>query len=225
MAPGQLPTDQVQGAPAPYCENISFSASRAIWLIVATASTGNWPIALSPESMTASVPSSTALNTSLASARVGRLDDSMLLSIWVAVITGTRARWQASMICFWTAGTFETSISTPRSPRATITASASAMMASRLATAWGFSIFATIRARLCLRSSSARSRVMSATWRTNDSPTYSTAVLGRPVQVLEVLLRQGLDAERRAGDVDPLVGPDPAGQRDLHLGPARAVAR
>ena len=29
----------------------------------------------------------------------------MLLSIWVAVITGTRAWWQASMICFWTAGT------------------------------------------------------------------------------------------------------------------------
>ena len=44
--------------------------------------------ALSPESITASVPSSTALKTSLASARVGRLECSMLLSIWVAVITG-----------------------------------------------------------------------------------------------------------------------------------------
>ena len=40
------------------------------------------------------MPSSTALKTSLASARVGRLDVSMLLSIWVAVITGMRARWQ-----------------------------------------------------------------------------------------------------------------------------------
>src|SRR4051794_27128470 len=26
LAPGQLSTDQVQGAPEPYCENISFSA-------------------------------------------------------------------------------------------------------------------------------------------------------------------------------------------------------
>ena len=48
-------------------------------------------MAVSPESITASVPSSTALKTSLASARVGRLVDSMLLSICVAVITGTRA--------------------------------------------------------------------------------------------------------------------------------------
>ncbi len=63
----------------------------AIRLIMATASAGYWPIAVSPESITASVPSSTALKTSLASARVGRLVVSMLLSIWVAVITGTRA--------------------------------------------------------------------------------------------------------------------------------------
>ena len=80
----------------------------------------------------------------------------MLLSIWVAVITGTRARWQASMIRFCTAGTRVTSSSTPRSPRATITASASATIASRLASACGFSILATIRARLPRRSSSLR---------------------------------------------------------------------
>ena len=84
---------------------MSVSASAAIRLIVATASTGYWPMAVSPESITASVPSSTALKTSLASARVGRLEVSMLLSICVAVITGTRAWWQAAMICFWIAGT------------------------------------------------------------------------------------------------------------------------
>ena len=165
-------------------------------------------MAVSPESITASVPSSTALKTSLASARVGRLDDSMLLSIWVAVITGTRARWQAAMICFWTAGTFATSISTPRSPRATITASASAMIASRLATACGFSILATIRARHPRASSSARSRVTSAGLADEREPDVLDAVRGRPVQVVEVLLGQGLDAERRAGDVDPLVRAD-----------------
>ena len=89
---GQFATDQVQGAPDLNSENNNLSASSAIWLIMATASTGYSPMAVSPESITASVPSSTALKTSLASARVGRLLDSMLLSIWVAVITGTRAR-------------------------------------------------------------------------------------------------------------------------------------
>ena len=85
----------------------------------------------------------------------------MLLSICVAVITGIRARWQAAITCFWIAGTRATSISTPRSPRATITASDCATIASRFSTACGFSILATIRARLPRRSSSSRSRMMS----------------------------------------------------------------
>ena len=40
--------------------------------IVRTVSAGSWPMAVSPESMSASVPSNTALATSEASARVGR---------------------------------------------------------------------------------------------------------------------------------------------------------
>ena len=48
------------------------SASMTIRLIIATASRGYLPLAVSPESMTASVPSKTAFATSLASARVGR---------------------------------------------------------------------------------------------------------------------------------------------------------
>ena len=131
-------------------------------------------MAVSPESITASVPSSTALKTSLASARVGRLELSMLLSICVAVITGTRARWQAAITCFWIAGTRATSISTPRSPRATITASETAMIASRFSTACGFSILATIRAAMPRRSSSSRSAVTSAARRTKERPMYST---------------------------------------------------
>ncbi len=57
--------------------------------IVRTTATGSWPIAVSPDSITASVPSKTALATSLTSARVG--DGAVIIdsSICVAVITGT----------------------------------------------------------------------------------------------------------------------------------------
>ena len=72
--------------------------------------------------MQASAPSRMALATSVASARVGRGVACMLSSICVATITGfcilpgTRAT-----IRFCTMGILATSISTPRSPRATIT--------------------------------------------------------------------------------------------------------
>lgn len=56
-----------------------------------TASTGKAPAAVSPLSMTQSVPSSTALATSVASARVGLGFLIMLSSIWVAVMTGLPA--------------------------------------------------------------------------------------------------------------------------------------
>lgn len=49
--------------------------------IIATASTGNIPLAVSPDSITQSAPSSTALATSLPSALVGRGWDTMLSSI------------------------------------------------------------------------------------------------------------------------------------------------
>ena len=61
-APGGPP---ISGTPRPPCRSPASSS---------TASTGYCPMALSPESITASVPSRTALNTSLASARVGRLE-------------------------------------------------------------------------------------------------------------------------------------------------------
>ena len=56
--------------------------------IVLTAATGSTPIAVSPESMTALVPSKTALAISVTSARVGTGELIMDSSIWVAVITG-----------------------------------------------------------------------------------------------------------------------------------------
>ena len=55
---------------------------------MATASTGYLPMADSSESMTQSVPSSTALATSVDSARVGRRLSVMDSSICVAVMTG-----------------------------------------------------------------------------------------------------------------------------------------
>ena len=59
--------------------------------IICTVSSGYWPDAVSAESISASLPSSTAFATSEASARVGRGFCVMDSSICVAVITGRRA--------------------------------------------------------------------------------------------------------------------------------------
>lgn len=63
------------------------SASTQTRDIMSTASRGYSPPAVSPDSMTQSVPSRTAFATSVHSARVGRGFEIMLSSIWVAVIT------------------------------------------------------------------------------------------------------------------------------------------
>src|SRR5699024_11036691 len=94
----------------------SASTARAIDDMVRTASYGYLPTEVSPESITASAPSMTALATSEASARVGRELLIMDSSIWVATMTGlafSRAIWMAR---FWTTGTSCSGSSTPRSP-------------------------------------------------------------------------------------------------------------
>src|SRR5436305_1590426 len=101
------------------------STARAIRVIVVTASIGNSPTAVSPDSITADVPSRIAFATSLASARVGSAWCTIDSSICVAVMTGLPRSSALRMIRFWTSGTRAGPISTPRSPRATITASAS----------------------------------------------------------------------------------------------------
>ena len=68
--------------------------------MVATLSTGYKPLAVSPLSITASVPSNTALATSLTSALVGWGERIIESSIWVAVITGLPARRHLCIICF-----------------------------------------------------------------------------------------------------------------------------
>ena len=79
------------------------------WIIV-TASSGYEPLAVSPESITQSAPSSTALATSLASARVGRGLFVIDSSICVAQITNLPATWafvisifcaRATCRCVW----------------------------------------------------------------------------------------------------------------------------
>ena len=139
--------------------------------MVVTASSGNSPIAVSSESITASAPSKTAVATSEASARVGRGACTIDSSICVATMTGLPAARHASTSRRCVTGTVSADVSTPRSPRATITASASATMAWSAKTASYFSTFATIGIRRTPMAS--RSRTMSSGARTNDCATKS----------------------------------------------------
>jgi hypothetical protein len=91
--------------------------------------------------MTASAPSNTAAATSVTSALVGRGWRIMESSICVATMTGLPTRLQASTMYRCAAKTFSKSISTPRSPRATITPSEASKMPSKLSTPSWFSIF------------------------------------------------------------------------------------
>ena len=143
-------------------------------LMVRTTLCGSTPTEVSPESMTPSAPSSTALATSDASARVGREFSIMESSICVATITGlafSRAIW---ITRFCTAGTCSSGISTPRSPRATITASNARMMDSSASTASGFSSLATTGTRRPTSSMISWTCSTSAGERTNDRAMMST---------------------------------------------------
>ncbi len=102
--------------------------------ITCTVSTGKRPVAVSAESMIASAPSKIAVATSLTSARVGREWVTIDSSIWVATMTGTLASRAWRMTSFWMIGTSSSGTSTPRSPRATMTASTSGRTPCRLAT-------------------------------------------------------------------------------------------
>ena len=172
--------------------------------------------------MIAEVPSRIAFATSLASARVGSACSIIDSSICVAVITGLPASRQRRMIRFCSSGTVAAPISTPRSPRATITASASSKdLLERLD-------------RLCLldlRDHAGRRAVLpddrlqvahvgrGAHERERDEV---GAQPERELEIVEVLLRQRRDRHRDAGQVDALVGPDLAADDDAT---ARAAVR
>ncbi len=93
---------------------------------VATSWAGLEPTLVSPDSIKASAPSRTALATSLASARVGRVAVIIESSIWVATMTGFAAARHSEIARFWTSGTASRGSSTPKSPRATMTPSKAA---------------------------------------------------------------------------------------------------
>ena len=102
------------------CTSSARSASRAMRCICSTVSTGYFPAAVSALSITASVPSSTALATSLTSARVGTGARIMLSIICVAVMTTLSISRAMRIMRFCSAGTAALPTSTARSPRATM---------------------------------------------------------------------------------------------------------
>ncbi len=121
--------------------------------------------------MIAEVPSRIAFAMSEASARVGSGCEIIDSSICVAVITGLDRSSAWRMIRFWRSGTSAAPISTPRSPRATITPRASARISSSAATASAFSIFAITQAWEPRASISVRNAITSEAERTKDSAT------------------------------------------------------
>mmetsp|Transcript_3863 Transcript_3863/g.10083 ORF Transcript_3863/g.10083 Transcript_3863/m.10083 type:complete len:232 (-) Transcript_3863:267-962(-) len=112
--------------------------------MISTALLGKEPLAVSPESMTASAPSSTALATSEHSARVGRGLTIIDSSICVATTQGLPAARHLLIISFCSRNTFSGGISMPRSPRATITPSVAARISSNLSRPSWFSILEMI---------------------------------------------------------------------------------
>ena len=130
-------------------------------------------MAVSPLSITASAPSSTALATSLTSLRFGLVRSIILSIICVATITGLARCIHFLMSSFCIMGTCSTGSSTPRSPRAIIMASLSTIISRMFFNASGISIFAITFILLCFSASLFFSSVISAVLRTKESATQS----------------------------------------------------
>ena len=191
------------------------SVARATWFIISTASQGYWPMAVSPDSMQASPPSMMALAMSVTSARVGRREFCMLSSICVAMITGFCCRWQAAMICFCTIGMRATSISTPKSPRATITPSAAMTISSNCCHGLGlFDLGDHLGRRTALGQQIFQ---LADVGRLADKTQADEvdAVVGRPAGMLAVVVVHRRRAELGAGQIQPLPAADQARLNDL----------
>ena len=92
-------------------------------------------------------------------------------SICVAVIAGLPCSSAERITRFWTSGTAAGPISTPRSPRATMTASDALMIMSSSSSASAFSILAITRAFASAALSSSRRPRQSSAERTKESAT------------------------------------------------------
>mmetsp|Transcript_9527 Transcript_9527/g.28974 ORF Transcript_9527/g.28974 Transcript_9527/m.28974 type:complete len:224 (+) Transcript_9527:413-1084(+) len=112
--------------------------------MIDTAPTGKDPAAVSPESMTQSVPSITALATSVASALVGEGFFTMDSSICVAVTTGFPLLLHFWIISFCAMHICSVGISIPRSPLATMMASVFSRISSKFTRPSWFSILEMI---------------------------------------------------------------------------------
>mmetsp|Transcript_27663 Transcript_27663/g.65875 ORF Transcript_27663/g.65875 Transcript_27663/m.65875 type:complete len:222 (+) Transcript_27663:788-1453(+) len=142
--------------------------------IILTVSTGHTPLAVSPESITQSVPWHTALATSVTSARVGRGLTTIDSSIWVAVMTGLPAMLHLRMIIFCARYTSWMGISMPRSPRATMIPSEISRISSKFSMPSSDSILEKI---MMLRPGSPSTFLMvrtSSALRTNEAAIRST---------------------------------------------------
>ena len=153
------------------------SAPRQIRAIASTALIGQAPAAVSAESITASVPSITELATSSTSARVGSGLSTIDCSIWVAVITTLFWASDSRMIFFCRPGSSASPISTPRSPRATITTSEASTISTRFSIASVRSILDTSAASLPWARAMARASFMSWALRQKDTAMKSTPIL------------------------------------------------
>ncbi len=182
--------------------------------IVSTTVMGCSPTLVSPESITASAPSSTALATSEASARVGAGLVIIDSSIWVATMTGLALRRALSMICFCRNGTSSSGHSTPRSPRATMNASNALTTSSRLSIACGFSILAMTGQHDALLAHHAADVLGVGGAAHEAERDVVDAELEGPAQVLDVLLGQRRHRDRDPGQVDALVVAHLAGDHD-----------
>ena len=156
-----------------------------------------------PDSISASVPSSTAFATSETSARVGREAVIIESNIWVATMTGLPARRQLLIACFCSSGTSSSGSSTPRSPWATMIPSKAEMMESRLATACGFSILASTGTRVPISDMISRTLDTSSPVRTAQRHDVESGQQ-RPPQVGRVLVRQRRHTHRHPGRFSPL---------------------
>ncbi len=152
------------------------SAPRQTRAIASTAFSGYLPAAVSCESITASVPSMTEFATSSTSARVGMGLSTIDCSICVAVMTTRLASSASRMIFFCRPGSSASPISTPRSPRATITTSEASTISRRFSMASARSIFDTSAASLPAARAMRRASCMSCALRQKDTAMKSTPI-------------------------------------------------
>ena len=149
---------------------------------------------------------STAPAASLTSARVGRGSSRIDSSTCVATITGTPRALAVRRTSFCTRGTRANGTSRPRSPRATITASATSRISSRRAIASGRSSLATSgTSGTPCETTMARAARRSAADCTKLSATRSTPSASPNARSSRVLQGERTRGQRHARRVDALV--------------------